>query len=160
MRLLLEMAKENIRIFLSVELESEKQLCKRKQNFINPRQRKPQIADITRKKRGKHTTSTSISVISVRKPHQYWIFKWTASMSKYYVTRFHLLSCLLLIPGKIVHGGSAIENCIFLSFFSMNYVTNFPKKRCKKTGLLLVSPFHFKIQKQWIMLRWDCGDYV
>ena len=49
--LLLEMAKENIRIFLSVELESEKQLCKRKQNFINPRQRKPQIADITRKKR-------------------------------------------------------------------------------------------------------------
>ena len=69
--LLLEMAKENIRIFLSVELESEKQLCKRKQNFINPRQRKPQIADITRKKRGKHTNSTSISVISVRKPHQY-----------------------------------------------------------------------------------------
>ena len=49
--LLLEMAKENIRIFLSVELESEKQLCKRKQNFINPRQRKPQIADITRKKK-------------------------------------------------------------------------------------------------------------
>ena len=48
--LLLLLAKENIRIFLSVELELEKQLCKRKQNFINPRQRKPQIADITRKK--------------------------------------------------------------------------------------------------------------
>ena len=139
--LLLEMAKENIRIFLSVELESEKQLCKRKQNFINPRQRKPQIADITRKKRGKHTNSTSISVISVRKPHQYWIFKWTASMSKYYVTRFHLLSCLLLIPGKIVHGGSAIEKLYFPLIFQHELCHKFSQKEMQENWALISFPF-------------------